>query len=159
MKSLSLKHTKRNWVYFIPVLFFHGHVLACGEKIQPEISIEVESAWTKDSKHCVFYQITVPETYQDEVFQNAVLKHGEGANTIEFADSGYPLFSETDSGESIKSGMMGVHFCANPEWLKDVELTLMYRIPPTGGWSTLCGSSFKYENLNQFVKVKASNSP
>lgn len=117
---------------------------ACGDKLKPEIKIEVKSL-NFSTKYCTDFEIIIPKNYTDTVFIGQLtLSHGENLNELAF-----PL-QTLDNGREDNS--LSTYICAKPQWFNEAIISIGYKKPPDGsGWVLACHDIYEYKNLSQIV--------
>lgn len=130
----------------ILVLIFPIVSLGCGESEKPELIIEADD-WDEKQQHCVDYEFIFPSEFKQEDIMGITITNGMGRNRLEISLGMGQKFDKN----SKKTKFSNSYICANNEWLNDSEITISYQPKPSGGWVVACHSSYKYDNLGQYI--------
>jgi hypothetical protein len=134
--------------------FLNHAATACGNAPDPELIIKQETDWTAELGHCADYELLFPSEFNSEQFNNATLQHGTGHEQLVFNFRGNPQFAKSKGGHLVRNGLTSFVICANPDWLDEATLHLVYKKEAVGDSVSLCVSGYSYNNLNDFVIKK-----
>jgi hypothetical protein len=128
------------FVMIVTALVLAMPAFACDSTEKPKVTIERDAAFSDGIGTCDLYYLYFPSSYRSEILYSVVVGYPQ--------DAPEAFFVLASGQESSTSDRSIATMCVGKNLLQRATLTLTYTPSATpDGTTSLCASTFKYENL------------